>query len=71
MVKYELEERRFRKMREIFFTKHISSIVWGEVLLGWETEELKRLLDESDKNARAIIAEIDNLLAMIKRRRNQ
>lgn len=68
-VKYTREEHNFKTMKEF----HIKIVVHGDlqsqILLGWETEELKRLLEQSSKTSNAVISELDKLLAMIEQRR--
>lgn len=68
-VKYEREEKTLRDMKEHYLKEDGFAFVMSQVLLGWETEELRRLLDQSFKTANAIQAEIDTVLATIARRR--
>ena len=69
MPKYEKEETTFKNLKEHYEQAQASSYVWSQIFYGWETEELTRLLDESNRNAIAIISELDKLLDMIERRR--
>lgn len=71
MVKYEREEKNFLAMQEFHIRIDAHCAVQSAILFGWEIEELKRLLGKTQKNAKAVISELDNLLAMIKRRRTQ
>lgn len=71
MPKYEREEATFKNLKEHYEQAEISANVWSQIFHGWETEELRRLLDMSVKNATAIISELDKLLDMIERRRTK
>lgn len=68
-VKYEREEQLFKNMKEVYEKQSASDYVFSEILWGWETAEVQRLLDKSQKNAKAIISELDKLLDTIERRK--